>query len=441
MAVAKRGSGLSAIACEILIAGAGLAGLSAAYHLGERDYLLIEKEDRAGGLCRSLRDEGYVFDFTGHLLHMRRPEIRDLVMSLLGEDAFLRVDRRSGVYSHGVFTDYPFQVNTRGLPPAVVRECVMGFLETLQRQTSALEPTFRQWVLSTFGTGIARHFMIPYNTKLFRTDLEELSADWVSWSIPRPTWEDVIRGALGTNRKSFGYNPQFLYPRDGGIDHLPRALLRNIREPCLLTSLVSVNAARREATLSDGRRIQYETLISTIPLPSLIASMETAPLEIRRAAGGLRHIAVTNLNLGFDAPSPVPYHWVYFPEPSFPFYRAGIYSNLCPASVPEGHGAFYVEVSHRPDERLDTAALARECAERLRDVGMVPQSARLRHVRAVEIPVAYVIHDRWRREALPRLEEYLGRHGILSIGRYGAWEYSAMEDALWQGRTAAASLS
>ena len=98
---------------------------------------------------------------------------------------FLRIDRRSGVYSHGTFTDYPFQVNTHGLPKRVVRECLMGFADTLQQPIDlGADPSFAQWARATFGEGICNHFMIPYNEKLFCSDLETITADWVSWSIP-----------------------------------------------------------------------------------------------------------------------------------------------------------------------------------------------------------------------------------------------------------------
>src|SRR5437899_890979 len=116
---------------EILIAGAGLTGLSAAYHLRDRPYVLVEAESTIGGLCRSVRRGGFTFDYTGHLLHLRRPEMRELVFSLTRADVFLNIDRRSGIYSHGTFTDYPFQVNLHGLPKKVVRECLVGFAETL----------------------------------------------------------------------------------------------------------------------------------------------------------------------------------------------------------------------------------------------------------------------------------------------------------------------
>jgi protoporphyrinogen oxidase len=422
----------------VLIVGAGLAGLSAAYRLGDRSYVLVEREPEVGGLCRSIREGGFTFDYTGHLLHMKRPEIRDLVFDLVGEPAFLKIDRRSGIYSHGAYTEYPFQVNTHGLPRAVVRECVMGFLETLQQlRTSEDDASFHDWALATFGPGICKHFMLPYNQKLLRTDLHSVTADWVSWSIPKPTWEDVVRGAQGINHRAFGYNPSFLYPVAAGIDHLPRAFVPHVRPPLLSTAVERIHAGERRATLSSGESVRYSAMISTIPLPSLIGRIEDASPDLEAVGRSLRYVSVLNLNLGFDAPSPQPYHWVYFPEEEFPFYRVGIYSNLSPASVPRGSSAFYVEISHPPSEVPDVEGLSEKSAAALARVGLVPPNARLCRTRAVHIPYAYVIHDRVRRDSLAAASAELERHGILSVGRYGAWEYSAMEDALWHGRQAA----
>jgi protoporphyrinogen oxidase len=422
----------------VLIVGAGLAGLSAAYHLDGRPYVLVEAEDGIGGLCRSLRAGGFTFDFTGHLLHIKRPEVRDLVRRLVGDEAFLRIDRRSGVYSHGRFTDYPFQVNTHGLPTAVIRECLMGFAETLQAPVDLGEsPSFQRWALATFGEGICRHFMIPYNRKLFCTDLESMTADWVSWSIPKPTWADVVRGAQGATAKAFGYNPSFLYPAAGGIDHLPRAFEPYVKSLRLRTRVVQLRPVAREARLSSGDVFRYSSVISTMPLPDLLAQIADLPRELAEGGRRLRHVSVLNLNLGFDRSSPSPYHWVYFPELEFPFYRVGVYSNLCAASVPPGHSAFYVEISHRPERKIELDGLVDRVVESLREVGLVSKDAALRETAAFDIPCAYVIHDRDRSKFLPRALEYLDRHRIHSVGRYGAWEYSAMEDALWQGWQAA----
>src|ERR1044072_8578745 len=265
--------------------------------------------------------------------------------------AFLAIDRRSGIYSHGTYTEYPFQVNTHGLPKRVIRECVMGFAATLQSDApAARDASFASWAYATFGAGICQHFMIPYNQKLFRADLETVTADGVSCSTPNPAWPAVIRGAQGQSSRRFGYNPSFLYPAEGGIDALPRAFSPHVRNVRLGARVTAIDADRHVIRLSDGEALRYSSLVSTMPLPRLIAALAHAPDELPAGGRRLRHVSVLNLNVGFDRPSPVPYHWVYFPEPEFSFYRVGVYSNLCPASVPAGHGSFYVEISHRPEQ-------------------------------------------------------------------------------------------
>lgn len=118
----------------IVIVGAGLAGLSTAYHLSDLPYRLYEREQEVGGLCRSYCKDGFTFDYTGHLLHFRQAEIKALVEQLL-TGQLQRHARRSFIYSHQTYTEYPFQVNTYGPPPEVVRECLMGFIATLTSST------------------------------------------------------------------------------------------------------------------------------------------------------------------------------------------------------------------------------------------------------------------------------------------------------------------
>jgi protoporphyrinogen oxidase len=151
---------------RIVVLGAGLTGLSAASHLPANQTVVVEREAEVGGLCASRQVGDFVFDSTGHVLHLREPDNQELVQSLL-PDAFARFERKSRIYSSGVYTAYPFQANTHGLPAAAVRECVLGFLEAHRRQGQGPPPSdFRQWLLNTFGEGIARHFMLPYNERV-----------------------------------------------------------------------------------------------------------------------------------------------------------------------------------------------------------------------------------------------------------------------------------
>jgi protoporphyrinogen oxidase len=423
-----------------LILGAGLAGLSAACSLRDEDTLVLEKEDEAGGLCRSREVDGFTFDCTGHLLHLRDPSLRDWLLGML-PGAFASVERQSLIYSHGVYTGYPFQANTYGLPPEVVRECVVGFVESLLKRPSdgGIAPAdFRAWVLATFGEGIARHFMFPYNEKLYRVDLGEMECGWVSWSIPRPTLDEVVRGALGIEVKGLGYNPRFLYPRSGGIAIIPKALQQRCGEVRPSTAVRAVDLPGRRVHLASGEAVEYERLVSTLPLDAFLGMLEpVVEPSLMKARTRLRAVQVVNLNLGIDRERVLRGHWVYFPEPAFPFYRVGSPTNYSAGVAPAGCSSLYVEVARRRDEPLDAARLEEECLEGLRRAGILRSGDRIVAREILTLDPAYVIYDHFRRDALPAIHRILEAYGVISTGRFGAWEYGSMESALKQGREAA----
>src|SRR3954462_8108985 len=121
------------IKTDCLILGGGLAGLSPAYHLnalGPLDSLVVEKGATVGGTAGTISQDGFVFDQTGHLLHLHDEYGKKLILDLLGDNVASH-ERRSWIYSQGVYTRYPFQANTHGLPDRVVDDCVVGFLQKL----------------------------------------------------------------------------------------------------------------------------------------------------------------------------------------------------------------------------------------------------------------------------------------------------------------------
>ncbi|TAL11326.1 MAG: protoporphyrinogen oxidase [Nitrospirae bacterium] len=425
----------------ILIVGAGLAGLSTAYHLGDRPCRVVEKEKEAGGLCRSYQMDGFTFDVTGHLLHFRQAEIKALVERLLA-GRLAKHGRRSFIYSHRTYTEYPFQVNTHGLPPEVVRECLLGFIATLTNPSPAPPEgrSFKAWILENLGEGMARHFMVPFNEKLWQAPLDELTSDWVSWLVPKPELKDVINGALGIKDKAFGYNPSFLYPAQGGIGVLPKAFLPWVRDIVYGSELAEVDTTRRRATFLDGRVEDYDRLVSTIPVPELVRRCPDLPAAIRDAAAGLRCVSVYNVNLGVARERVSDHHWIYFPEPEYPFYRAGFPMNFAPALGRPGCSSLYVEVSHRPTESVPPAELLGRVRAGLERAGILRPDDEIVAADVRDIRYAYVLFDRHRARALPAILEELERRGIHSIGRYGRWEHTSMEDAIAQGKQLAETL-
>lgn len=429
----------------IIIVGAGLAGLSTAYHLRGLPYKVFEKESEAGGLCRSYVKDGFTFDYTGHLLHFRQAAIKTLVETLL-PGRLARHARRSYVFSQDVYTEYPFQVNTHGLPPEVVRECLLGFIATLTKPSGRLSggaPSFKDWIVDSLGEGIAKHFMVPFNEKLWQVPLDELTSDWVSWLVPKPELKDVVDGALGIKDKAFGYNPSFLYPTTGGIKALPESFLPAVGTIAYGTELVEVETGRRRVVFRDARGERseaYDRLVSTIPLPDLIRRCVDLPASVREAAKALRWVSVYNINLAVGREEVSNKHWIYFPEHRFPFYRAGFPMNFSPALGRPGCSSMYVEISHRPEVHIPPQQLIETAREGLVRAGVLRGDDEMVMADVKDIHYAYVLFDRHRAQAVPLILAELERRGIASIGRYGLWEHTSMEDAIAQGKTLADAL-
>jgi protoporphyrinogen oxidase len=449
----------------VLILGAGLAGLTAADHLAGADRLVFERSDEVGGLCRSFREEGFTFDCTGHLLHLRRPELRAYVDELL-PDGWLELRRSAWIASHGALTPYPFQANTAGLPLDVRLDCLLGFIEAMRAtetrplasvpdeeplgvgpsflkarpEAASDEPSFRDWIERTFGAGFARHFFTPYNSKMWQRDLDQVTGDWVSWSIPRPELADVLRGAITANDKAFGYNPEFLYPRAGGIDALPRAIAARLPEGVVRTgcAVEALDAGRRRVTLEGGESHEAGHVLSSLPITALARMTSDLPRELAEAAATLEHVSIRVVNIGLRGE---PVHqgaqWVYVPDPEPPFHRVGLPTALTPAMAPEGHHQLVAEISMRPGQEPDGDDSLGATLAGLVGLGMVRDPDDVVYARVVDIPEAYVVFDRARRAVLPKLLRFYAERGIVPIGRYGTWDYLSMGDAMHHGQEAA----
>ena len=442
-----------------LILGAGLAGLSTALHAPHAH--VIESSPFVGGKARSERVEGaqwgaegaWTFDVTGHWLHLRDPEMRALVLKHYGEANFVEVERLSRVWSHGVYTRYPFQANTFGLPPQVVKDCVMGAIEAASARPHTLniedEPArFDEWVRFFFGEGIAEHFMIPYNAKLWGVDAHEITSRWCQRFVPRPQLEEIVAGAVGCHQEGMGYNAVFLYPREGGIQSVAKALAEGVgaervqlQSPaCSLNPHAKTIEVMPQGGAQEGKQtMSYDKLVSTCHLTTLIDLCgEHVPAEVCEARAKLRATDVTYLNVGVKGALGQPDHWIYVPERAWPMYRVGSFSNAFSSMAPPGHSSLYVELSDRttPPEQLVPRVV-----EGLVAMGVIERAEQVLFAEPRYVPEAYVIYDEAYAEARAVVHDWLASVQIMSVGRYGDWNYSSMEDALLDGRRAGAWLS
>jgi protoporphyrinogen oxidase len=419
----------------IVVLGGGLAGLATSYFLKDLPHVVLEAEDVPGGLCRTREVGGFLFDYTGHLLHLRDPRIVALVEDLL-PGGLETVERRAYIRTRGATLPFPFQANLHGLPKEVVAECIVGFAETVGTAVpSDPEVSFREWSLAVLGRGISDAFMFPYNAKLFRRDPAEMTADWVSWAIPKPNLREVVQGALGVVNRGMGYNATFRYPRAGGIGALPAALAARVADRVRCGARVeAVDLDRRTVRVAGGETIAWDRLVATIPLPQLLGMAGRSAPELDWTVVGCLNLGLDRPGLGGDA------QWIYFPDPEVPFYRVGFSHNIVPGVCPEGTSSLYVEFGLKRGEAADPERLEAATIAALRREGFLDGEERVLVRDFVRIDPGYVIFDRARRRVMAQVIPDLESRGVLPIGRYGAWTYSYMERAMLDGLEAAERL-
>lgn len=423
-----------------VILGAGLAGLSAAYHL-EKDNLIFERNDHVGGLCYSEEIQGFLLDYCVHVLYHKDPQIRKLCEDLLG-DNFKDHVRSTWIYSKGVFTQYPFQANLYGLPLDVVEECIVGFIDAKFSNGRQVDnKNFADWILNTFGEGIAKHFMFPFNEKLWTVHPRKMSTEWVEGFVPQPEIEDILDGALPGQKRLFGYNAYFRYPIHGGIKELALALSKKLANIHLEREAVSIDPKKKIVYFADcSEPAHYDVLISTLPLKYFPRMIEGVPKDLLGLCDKLIHNSVECINVAINRPVEMTRHWIYYPEAGFPFYRIMLPHTMSEGMVPAGKGAFSVEVSHGNDSSVNLAQIEEDVIDGLRQAELLARNENPIFIKRLSVPVAYPIYTEERPDAIKTIKKYLKENDIYSIGRFGNWEYSNMEKALKDGRDLARSI-
>ena len=421
----------------ITIIGAGLSGLSAAYHLSD-GYVVLEKEREVGGLCRSVNIDGYVFDYAPHILFTRDEYTRSLFFSLLRDNLHTH-ERRAYIYMMDTYVKYPFEANLSPLPRSVVDECIQGVIDREE-----LEPrNFMEWIYSTFGEGIANHYMVPYNQKIWKHPLEEMNTDWIAGRVPSPSVEEMRRGAEGIQDKDFGPNAVFWYPKHGGIGALANQLSRslNVSLGSTATELEPHKDGVNVIYMKDDkmRAVESDRVLSSLPLPEIVKMIDDAPEEVRRAAERLVHNSLVCVMVGVKRPRITDKHWLYFPEKDLVFNRISFPMNFSPETTPEGRSSILVEVTYR--DRVDVEETKERVLEDLVKTGLIDEDDEVETCTAASFEYAYVIYDLDHRKNVNIVHGYLEDNHVTPIGRFGEWEYYNMDKAIQSGKKAAETLS
>ncbi len=429
---------------RFIIIGAGPTGLGAALRLLEldqRDFLMIEASSTAGGLASSVVDDhGFTWDLGGHVQFSHYERFDQYMALALGEDGWISHQRESWVWILNRFVPYPFQYNLHRLPPQQRWRCMQGLME-IAAQPVGRPGNFEDWILQTFGQGIADLFLLPYNFKVWAFPPAMMNAGWVGERVAVPDLETVLRGlCLDEDHLSWGPNNSFQFPRHGGTGAIWTSLATRIpaANKRFNDAVIAIDAAKRTLTTARGVTCKYQHLISTMPLDRLAALVGDAGLIERTSRLLYSNVHIVGIGLRGQPPDALRSKcWMYFPEDDCPFYRVTVFSNYSPNNTPAPGQTWSLmaEVSESPHKPIDAARVQEDVIQGLRNTGLVSPDDEIlaRWYRRLEYgyPTPSVERDEILAEVLPVLET----KQIFSRGRFGAWKYevSNQDHSLMQG--------
>lgn len=439
----KPPGGVVAATKKIVIIGAGPCGLGAAWALnnkGHDDWIVLEGNDYTGGLSASFKDpQGFTWDVGGHVLFSHYREV-DAIISEAMSDNLIDHIRSSFIRSCGTWVPYPFQNNLSFLPPEIQLECLLG----LKNSKGGKVNNFGAWIEAVFGEGIARHFLRPYNEKVWSVPLEMMSHDWIGERVSVIDFDSILKNViLGKEDSGWGPNARFSFPATGGTGEIFRRIASRFEDRIKLKARVeSIDPEKKLLRLNDGESVEYDTLISTIPLDSLIDSMINAPASIKEAARELVYNSVYVVGLGFKTPLIDEQRcWFYFPGDKSPFYRVTNFAKYSANNVPEGKTNIYTsylcETSYSNHKKVDKKTIIDKTKEGLLEEGLIDEKVFSREATRflLDVDRGYPVPTLERDAILKKVQPYLMDREIYSRGRFGAWRYETgnMDHSLKMG--------
>lgn len=415
-----------------LVVGGGPSGLAVAYALGG-DTVILEKAAAVGGLCRSIHFRGGVFDIGGHSFHTPHPEVFDLVQRLLDGGLYLQ-KRDARVHTHGTLIPYPFQKSYDRIPdPEVVRACEEG-LRAAQRPGPP-PADFEEYIVARFGRGIADHFMLPYNRKLWARDLKRISCDWTTERVAAPK-DDTERFEWNTGvRRPLQADTEVGYPRSGGFEEIYRAFVPHVPRVELGSEVIGIDAAARTAHTRDGRAFRWRCLVSTMPIPVLLRMIDGAPDEVVALGDRLDFLSLRVELLLTREPLAAPVQRIYSADASVQAHKIALNHNSSEHLRSRPRHAIMAEVSHSPDKPIDTATIAPRTIEFLCDLGVLPGPDAVEWTGHVDVRYAYPVYTHDRADVVARVKAWLERRDIYTLGRFGEWEYINSDRCIMKGLT------
>lgn len=404
-----------------LIIGGGISGLTLANYT--TDYLIIEECSSLGGYAKTFYVKDYIWDYAGHFFHFKTDEFKKMFIESMPTDEYITKEKNTHIYFDNKLIDYPFQTNIHELSKEKMIDCLYDLFNKTEKDNY---DNFLDMLYGKFGKSITEMFLKPYNEKLYATDLTNLDVTAMGRFFPYANIKEIISNMK--NKSNSSYNQTFMYPKKGA-GKIIEILCSNIDKNKVLlnTKVTSIDKDKKEVTLSNGEKITYSNLINTIPFNKFLRLFNNT--EYTKFSNELSYNKVLVFNLGFNKKSTFTSDWIYFPDKTINFYRVGFYDNI----LSSDKLSMYIEIGFSKDYNIDENTINIELTktlENLKKCNIIDDTFNLIAYNFIIMDPAYVHINNSQDKKVKEIINTLEKENIYSLGRYGKWTYSSMEDAM-----------
>ncbi len=377
---------------KYIIIGAGPSGLAFAVRLmqrGENDFLLLESEDSAGGLCRSEDVDGSPLEISGgHFLDVKRRNVLDLVSCFMPLNEWDRYERITRIFIHGREIGSPVESFIWQMPEEVQERYLRDIAEAGSNNGAPMPEKFVDWIYWKLGKSIAEDYMLPYNRKLFGENLDLLGTYWLE-KLPSVSYEETMRSCR--EKRFFGKQPahaQFFYPKKHGYGEVWRRMGASLGDRLILGEKAeSVDCARR---IVNGKYVA-NCIVNTAPWTSF---GELSGIT-DRAADIVRSLMYSSVDVDYVPDNlDTEAQWIYYPDPELSYHRILVRHNFCP-----GARGYWTETNSSRAKPLAEGAF--------------------RHTSKY----AYPLNTIGKNEAMTELLAELKTNSVHGLGRWGEWQH------------------
>ena len=387
---------------------------------------MLERSTEVAGLCRTVELDGAVFDLGGHSFHTPHENVRRLVFDALQME---QQRREAWCFVAGSWVAYPFQRHFDELPDSELREsCANGLKAAGEWRDAA---NFDTYLDLRFGRGIAETFLRPYNAKLWGADLARMCADWTSERVAAPAGTDQRFRDKDSVRLPLQADTMIAYPARGGYGEIFRCLARRVTDLRLGESVTCIDPMRRTLETRSGQTQKWRRIISTIPLPDLMALLTDVPIEIASSVAALEALPVYLVMVALEGRGKLDRQRVYCAGNELPGHKL-VFNNTSSTWLRERprHG---ILIEAAGGKEHDPATLARSAVADLVATGLIGTASEVRRVEVMRLALGYPVPTHARSATMSKVRAWLDQQGIAIAGRFAEWAYINADEALARG--------